>query len=179
MEYKINFWLKITRSVVLLSSPRATLGQRKSLINSIAQISKPPVQWPNNTTTLPWQTKSTQQRGVALRPNGPSGGSPSGLLPRTLLFRRTRMPVGRTSSSTRRDERLERPADVPSRFPVSSRRTDAPLLRSPQTLQLLPTTATSTYPGSRSRPAGRRSILRSPDNSVDDPDVAHGTAVPS
>ena len=31
-----------------------------------------------------------------------------------------------------------------SRFPVSSRRTDAPLLRSPQTLQLLPTTATST-----------------------------------
>jgi len=30
-----------------------------------------------------------------------------------------------------------------SRFPVSSRRTDAPLLRSPHTLQLLPTTATS------------------------------------
>jgi len=26
-----------------------------------------------------------------------------------------------------------------------------------------------TYPGSRSRPAGRRSTLRSPDNSVDDP----------
>jgi len=36
-----------------------------------------------------------------------------------------------------------------------------------------------TYPGSRSRPAGRRSTLRSPGNSVDDPDVTQGTAVPS
>jgi len=36
-----------------------------------------------------------------------------------------------------------------------------------------------TYPGSRSRPAGRRSTLRSPGNTVDDPDVAQGTAVPS
>ena len=52
---------------------------------------------------------------MALRPNGPSGGSPSGLLPRTLLFRRTRIPVGRTSPSTRFSERLERPADIHSR----------------------------------------------------------------
>ena len=35
----------------------------------------------------------------------------------------------------------------------------------------------STYPGSRSRPSGRRSTLRSPDNSDDNPDVAQGTAV--
>ena len=112
-------------------------------------------------------------------PNGPGGESPSGLLPRTLLFRRTRMPVGQTSPSTRRDERLDRPADVLSRWrrqrprrrptalrltlqplpqrqrwqrprcrltvpvPGLVRRTDTPFLRSLQTLQLLPTMATS------------------------------------
>jgi len=34
---------------------------------------------------------------------------------RTLRIRRTRMPVGRTSPSTRLGETFERPADVPSR----------------------------------------------------------------
>jgi len=100
--------------VVLLSSPRATLGQRKSLINSITQISKPPVQWQNHTNTLQWQKNSTHQgRGLTPRMVWAVGLFPGSF--QDVRIRRTRMPVGWTSLSTQLGERLERLADVPSR----------------------------------------------------------------
>jgi len=123
------------------------------------------------------------------------------------------MPVGRTSPSTRFGERLERPADVPSRrrrqrprrrstalrltlqplarrqrrqrprcrptvpVPVlvsANRSSDAPAVAYDGDLDVIRRT-----PGSRSRPADRRSTLRALGNSVGDPDVAQGSAVPS
>ena len=201
--------------MVLLIRPRATLGQKESLIKSITQISKPPVRWQSNTATLQWQTESHNLE-MALRPEWSGQCMVSLRAPsRTLLLRRTRMPVGRTSPSTRLDERLERPADVPyrrqrqrpRRRPTALRLTLQPLPRrqrrqrpdagrrsrsrpgEPTHLSCALRGHTScclrrrprsqpTYPGSRSRPAGRRSTLRSLGNSVDDPDVAQGTAVP-
>jgi len=163
-----------------LSSPRATLGQRKSLINSITQISKPPVQWQNNTITLQWQTKSTQQGGGLTPRMVRAVGLPPGSFPGRCCFDgrgcrsdgRLRRPGSADDSNARRTSPLgdgDSDRDVArlrsgwlssrshddsvgndpdagrrTRFPFSSRRTDAPLLRSPHTLQLLPTTATST-----------------------------------
>ena len=102
--------------MVLLSSPRATLGPKKSLINSITQISKPPVQWQNNTATLQWHTQSTQQgnrltpewseRRVSLRAPSPDVAVPTDAdAGRTDVsvdpVRRTaRTPVGRPLSVT-------------------------------------------------------------------------------
>jgi len=94
---------------VLLISPRATLGQRKSLINSITPITKH--QFSGKTTQTQYKIKQTQHtKEAALRPNGLGGGSISFRAPsRTLRIQRTRMPVGRTSPSTRLVETFERP----------------------------------------------------------------------
>jgi len=108
-------------------------------------------------------------------------------------IRRTRIPVGRTSPSTRLGATIERPADVPLGDSdrdvaqprsgcLSSRFTDDSVDSSPmQGTVTVPVPVSSrgpigshpccclrrrrrcqpTYPGSRSRPAGRRSTLRS------------------
>ena len=93
---------------------------------------------------------------------------------RTLLLRRTRMPVGRTSPSTRLDERLERPADVPSRRRRQRPRRRPTALR--LTLQPLPRRQRRQRPRCRLTvpvpslvPANRRT---SPAVSADTPAVA-------
>ena len=98
---------------MLLSSPRALLGdcsvtpliQRQSSINSITPISKH--QFSGKTTQTHYKIKQTQHtKEAALRPEWSiSFRAPS----RTLRIQRTRMPVGRTSPSTRLVETFERP----------------------------------------------------------------------
>jgi len=58
------------------------------------------------------QTRLNTPRRRPYTPTGLSGGSLSGLLP-DVRIRRTWMPVGRTSPSTRHGEMTERRADVP------------------------------------------------------------------
>jgi len=163
---------KITRSVVSLSSFRATLGQRKSLINSISQISKH--QFSGKTTQTHYNGKKLNTpRRRPYAPNGLGGGSLSGLLPgrsdptdadagRTDVSvdpaRRTaRTPRGR-SSRRRRQRPRRRPTALRlalQPLPRLQRRHDSATGRRSrfptssrradrQTLQLLPPTATST-----------------------------------
>jgi len=59
------------------------------------------------------QTELSRPRTRPYAPNGLGGGSLPGFFP-VVANRRTRMPVRRTSPSTRHGETTERPADVPS-----------------------------------------------------------------
>jgi len=192
---------KITRSVVLLSSSRATLGQRKSLINSITQISKHQFSGKTTQTHYNGKKNSTHQGGGLTPRMVWAAGLFPGSFPDVRL-RRTRMPVERTSPSTRLGERLERPADVPlgdgdsdrdvarlrsdwlsSRSyddsvgttplpadgPGSRPRLGGPIVRHSSCCLRRRPRRQPTYLGSRSRPAGRRSTLRSPGNSEQEP----------
>ena len=58
------------------------------------------------------QTRRNTPRRRPYAPNGLGGGTLPGFFP-DVAVRRTRMPVRRTSPSTRHDEMTQRPADVP------------------------------------------------------------------
>jgi len=97
---------------VSLIKPRATLGQRQFLIKSRTQINIH--QFTGKAT--PTQYKDKQD---ATHPGGgltPRIDWAAGLFPDSfpdVRIRRTRMPVGRTSPSTRLGATIARPADVP------------------------------------------------------------------
>jgi len=101
---------------VLLISFRATRGQ-KSLINSITQNSKPPVQWQSNTATLQWQTKSTQQAGGLTPRMVRAVGLPPGSFPDVAAP--TDADAGRTDVSV---DPARRTARTPSGRPSRRRR---------------------------------------------------------
>jgi len=93
---------KITRSVVLLSSSRATLGQRKSLINSITQISKH--QFSGKPTQTHYNGKKNQHtKEAALRPEW-SG--------RWVSFRAPFRTFGSDGRGCRSNGRLRRPGSA-------------------------------------------------------------------
>ena len=186
--------------MVLLISPRATLGQRKSLINSITPISKHQLSGkPHKNAT---QANKTQHTKAALRPEWTGRWVSFGAPSRTLRIRRTRMPVGRTSPSTRLGEgsnaqRTSPHGDgdsnrdvarlrsgclssgpynvsvsttpIPADGPGSRPRLGEPIVRHSSCCLRRRPRRQPTYLGSRSRPAGRRSTLRSPGNSELEP----------
>ena len=91
-----------------LFKPRATLGQRQFLIKPKITYKYTTIQWQNHTTTIQENKQDETHPGDGLTPRRDWAAGLSGLPP-DVRNRRMRMPVERTSPSTRHGETTDVP----------------------------------------------------------------------